>query len=96
MLTRMTQSQSNDSSHEAPTYTHDCSSCQHLGAHASHDLYYCDSGAHEDGLPAIVARYGSKPEERLELPVLLVQSLSTARPIRNAYARAVAQGLISA
>jgi hypothetical protein len=69
-----------------PFFAHNCACCTFLGDYQTesgrHDLYYCAAG--NLGIPTIVARYGSSPDQyasglgNTRLPAL-VEGASRAR-----------------
>lgn len=68
-----------------PRYKHDCKRCVFLGRHERYDLYFCDQGG---GLPTVIARYSS------DGPDYISGLHNTVAPLKEAYVRAVATGLI--
>lgn len=76
-----------------PVFVHDSDCCTFLGHEVGHDLYYCP----QNGLPTLIARYGSIGPDYNSCPVYLVAKFSIAdrlSPFDRAYQLAEKAGLI--
>lgn len=76
-------------------FTHDCSSCVHLGGDEQHDFYFCASPTNPI-LDTVIARFGNQPWEYasgLEIGKHRLEAGDTQHPLAKALALTKERGL---